>query len=498
MKLGDSKGVGALRFGLAFSLLCVVAFPSSVAYSDLIIRLKNGESVTLPYDRDEVKSMEFSDGKGGVYKKAAKPSEMERNERSGKKRTGSGTIYVSNGPELARAIRAALPGDDIVLKPGKYNVKKIRIKNSGTKEKPIRVRSETRGAALLETKAGAMLTVQGSNWIFENLDMRGTCSPHQRCQHAFHIVGAADNTVIRNNRMRDFNSMIKGNGKPYSHSTKDGKTEDSIRFPDNVVISGNYIYNTYPRDTGEPVNLIDVVGGKNWVIKSNFIADFQKLKGNHISYAAYLKGGSSDGIIEGNLVMCEWKSKGGVRLGLSLGGGGTGAKYCDGGAGNRTDGKCAIEHTNGILRNNIILNCPKDVGIYLNKAKNTRIYNNTLINNNGIDVRFDTSSADIRNNIVFGGIRDRNGGTHTEADNLTSGLFGSGPDDYFRDWPNADLALKKEDGIVDKGARLGAVTEDFCGNPRKDRKPDVGAIEYGAGKCDVRAVLREAEAFGKQ
>lgn len=272
---------------------------------------------------------------------------------------------------------------------------------------------------------------------------------------------------------------------------KDDKLDDYFRYPDNVVIANNYIYNTSPRETSSPVNLIDVVGGKNWRISGNLIADFQKVEGNKVSYGAYLKGNSFDGIIERNLILCEWKSKGGVRLGLSFGGGGTGGRFCEG-------GKCKIEHTNGIMRNNIILHCPEDVGIYLNKSKDTRIYNNTLINNKGIDVRFETSTADIINNVIFGDINNRNGGTHSASNNLQSGLFGDGPEAYFKNPATADLALKKEEDILDKGARLDDVTEDFCGNPREAAKPDIGAIEYGAGKCDIGEILRRAESFDKQ
>ena len=65
------------------------------------------------------------------------------------------------------------------------------------------------------------------------------------------------------------------------------------------------------------------------------------------------------------------------------------------------------------------MNCPEEVGILLNKAWNSKIYNNTLINTVGIDVRFATSTADIRNNLITGRILDRNGALSTRNSNKT-------------------------------------------------------------------------------
>ncbi|MGY8960751.1 MAG: hypothetical protein ACKVKG_14770 [Alphaproteobacteria bacterium] len=306
----------------------------------------------------------------------------------------------------------------------------------------------------------------------------------EKCEHAFQLNGDADNVIIRNNRIRDFNASIKSNGAMVT--TADGG--EVRKYPDHVRIVGNAIYNSRPRRTNAPVTLIDVVGGRGWLVRGNLIADFEKAGGNKISYAMFLKGNSRDGIIEQNLVVCEWKFSGGIRLGLSLGGGGTGKQFCE-----KQD--CRTEHTNGIIRNNIVLNCPRDVAVYLNKAKGTKIYNNTFMNTGaGVDVRFKTSSADAQNNIITGTVRDRNGDVHTEANNLNTRNVSS-IEPIFQDPPKANFTLLDGSKIVDKASRLKDVTDDFCGRARGPGKPDLGAIEIGEAVCDPAAMLHAAEKY---
>jgi parallel beta-helix repeat protein len=235
--------------------------------------------------------------------------------------------------------------------------------------------------------------------------------------------------------------------------------------------------NATVRDTSNPVTPIDVVGGRRWILRGNFIHDHAKGGGNNVSYAAFLKGNSRDGIMERNLVICELNHTGQVRLGLSLGGGGSGPdKICE-------DSTCTPEHQNGILRNNIIVNCPLDVGIYLNEAANTKLYHNTLYNTTGIDVRFEASTADVRYNVLDGKIRERNGGTSTETGNLAQ-VSDADFKAWFTDPAASDFSLVDGAALVDKGSPLAEVTDDFCTNTREDGAPDLGAVEYnGDGDC---------------
>ncbi|MFK7956583.1 MAG: hypothetical protein AB8B96_10835 [Lysobacterales bacterium] len=384
----------------------------------------------------------------------------------------AGTRDVATPGELIAAIDSALPGDVITLLPGTYGISatRISVSRSGTSSQPITVRAPALGDALIRwDSAGSFVEgflISAPWWRFENLDIEGVCSNDSDCEHAFHVVGGADSTILRGNRLHGFNAMLKANGS-------------SGEFPDDVLVERNELFNAAPRNTANPVTPIDVVGGRRWVVRGNTIYDFAKGGGNQISYAAFLKGNSKDGLIERNLVICERFHSGQVRLGLSLGGGGTGPdSICE-------DLSCSPEHEGGIVRNNLVINCPADVGIYLNEAASSQVHHNTLYNNTGIDVRFAASSVDLRNNLLSGEIRNRNGGTSTEVDNLEN-LSNAQMESWFADPANGDFSLLDGAALVDQGMALNSVERDYCGVLRGNPLVDLGALEYSrSGQCDT-------------
>ncbi|NVJ70809.1 MAG: right-handed parallel beta-helix repeat-containing protein [Alphaproteobacteria bacterium] len=358
--------------------------------------------------------------------------------------------------DFNKFLSKAKPGDIFSIYPGRYKVTRtIKLAANGTKEAPITIRPSKAGKVVIEVDTQIGFKISGKNWIVEDLDFVGICVTHSTCEHAMQIVGNADGAIIRNNSMVDFNSAIKGNGD---------LTDNRQYFPDHVLIEKNKIYNRTPRQTRTPVTPIDVVGGRFWTIRENFIADFQKLEGNQISMAGFLKGNSDNGLIEKNLVICEWKHKGGIRLGLSLGGGGTtNPQFCQGRS-------CKIEHYKGTIRSNVIMNCPADVGLYLNDAANTTVVNNTIINTLGIDVRFNGSFATIANNIVHGRIKERDGGRYRGYNNIVEeDLADIFPRAAFNDFTPKDMSSLKD-------AAFGFEGIDFCtGKPQEDW---VGAFAY--------------------
>lgn len=386
--------------------------------------------------------------------------------------TAAQVVPVADATALRDAINNAAPGHEIVLAPGTYTVVgNLLCDVAGTAGAPIVVRAATPRTALIRFDALEGFKISEPYWRFQGLDIEGICASDSNCEHAFHLFGAADFAVIRDNHVRDFNAQIKSNGDFVG---------PNFVFPDDVLVEGNRFYDSRERNTGNPVTKIDVVGGRRWVVRANLIADFEKNGGNFISYAAFLKGNSRDGLFERNLVLCERAFTGGIRLGLSFGGGGTSpGSICE-------DGSCTPEHQNGIMRNNIIVNCPADVGIYLNAATNSRIQHNTLYNTTGIDVRFVASTADLRNNLLNGQIRNRDGGTSVQTGNLSQVSLANFAT-WFQAPALADFRLLDGSAIVDLGTAAPLVVDDYCANARDDGQPDVGAVEYdGDGVCDTR------------
>ncbi len=429
-------------------------------------------------------------------------------------------FLIGDANEFAEHFSRASAGDRLVLLPGVYPITRMSTRNGGRPDKPVVVSSQTPGTAIIQAQSVEALAILHPHWTFENLTIRG----NEKTDHAFHLSGQADYFTLRNSTLENFHSHIKSNG------SEDGAFPDYARILNNTLV-----VNAATRFTAKPVAFIDVVGGKGWHVKANFIADFAKGEGDNTSYGAFLKGGSRDGVIDGNLVICSRKTTGGIRVGISFGGGGTEKKYCE-------DKRCTTEHRNGVIHNNIILNC-SDVGIYLNKASNTRIEHNTLLFNSGIDVRFEVSSAHIKNNIVSGSIRSRDEGLLlTVEDNITTGTssgmlvpairrklknriddydskfpnwfdrqdiyqwqqridtvtdylagtdWGLGMDTQktmFPNWFQGDLTpasewiepLKKDAGNPD-------VTHDFWGTERDKTSTFVGAIDYNVSPCDIKS-----------
>ncbi len=378
-------------------------------------------------------------------------------------------VPVSTATELRAAVEGAQPGDVILLADGTYEITgNIRANATGTAARPIIVRALTPLAARIRFDALEGFMVTGPYWTFQDLDIEGVCADHSDCEHAFHIVGDADHTVIRGNRVYDFNAHIKANGLGTPRV-----------WPDDVLVEDNEFFNETPRATSNPVTPIDVVGGRRWIVRGNFIHDHQKVDGNGISYAAFLKGNSREGLIERNLVVCELLHTGGTRLGLSFGGGGSSPDpICE-------DGTCSPEHQNGVMRNNVIVSCPADVGIYVNECAGCRVLHNTLYRTSGIDVRFAASSVEVRGNVLSGRVRARDGATLDANGNLEM-VSDTQLEAWFEAPAIGDLTLVDGSAFVDQGVPSADVTDDFCGNDRDDGRPDLGAVEYdGDGPCDT-------------
>lgn len=449
------------RLLAAALLACLVAGPAS---AEIQIRLKDGRVVTLPYDADDVESITFgktpetaSDKRPELPPPSSIVNPPKPKGQVGAAGAATAAAELKSWGDIKAAVSAAVPGQTITIPPGTYILHRrgvLDMSAQGTEAQPITLRAEKLGSVTIEVEFREATRISGAYWIVENFNFLGICGRHSACEHAFHLKPGSHHLTFRNNRLVDFNAAIKG-----SASDQEGKTGPSW-----VTVENNWIYNEQIRHTNTPVTPIDVNGGRGWVVRGNYIADFART--GKPAYGAFLKRDSFDGLFEGNLIVCEQRHRGGVRVGLSLGGGGSGQP---------------VEHTNGTIRNNIIMNCTRDVGLYLNRARNTRVYNNIFYNTVGIDVRYRQSTADIRNNVISGRIKNRSSGSHVaEGNRVGIGLRQFA--EWFMDPRNGDFRPKPGAPVIGAGVDAPGVTTDFCGHARKDPK-DQGAIAAGTKEC---------------
>ena len=363
-------------------------------------------------------------------------------------------IRVYSAAELIQALKVAQVGQTIILAPGEYHItsNRITIGQSGTAVKPIHLTAVELGSVKIFLK-GEGIVVNKPYWQFSNLHFIGNCKRHTQCEHAFHVVGQGQHTVIKNNIMQDFNAMIKVNGV-------------GEHYPDYGKVIQNTFFNSTARKTANPVTPFDLMHANYWQVSVNFIFDIQKSAGNKVSYAAFFKGGSEYGVFERNLVICaanlpdEYTA-----LGLSLGGGGSAKQH--------RRNQNSAEHVGGVIRNNIIMHCSNDVGIYLNRARDSLIEHNILYNTLGIDIRYSESDAKVGNNILSGRIKTRDNGKLIKRNNIViSRSFITGEDSLSDYFIAPDIGNFTWKGSVKSDLSVEALVKskseiafDFCGIP---------------------------------
>lgn len=351
------------------------------------------------------------------------------------------TLRVDTPQAIREALLSAKPGTQIVVAPGLYPFQtKLRLGHDGQPGAPIALRAAQPGTVWLTFEQVEGVLVDRPHWVFENLDIRGTCARHEDCEHAFHVVGRAAHVLIRNNRLSDFNAHIKVNGW-------DGQ------WPDHGRLLHNTLSNSAPRETLKSVTPFDLVGASHWRVEDNWVNHFVKAWGNGVAVGLFMKGGGEGGRVERNLVVCTPTgiSQPGVRVGISFGGGGTDPALC---RADRCDGH---EHRQGLAANNIVAHC-NDVGLDVNHSSDIELAHNTLINTAGVSVRRPPAQARLHNNLIEGHLGARGGSELLAQDNLPLSADGPLAD---ADALQLDWAQRPADA-----PRLPAVPLDFLRRPR--------------------------------
>jgi len=360
-------------------------------------------------------------------------------------------LQVNDADALRQALLDAREGSRIELAPGHYHFSStLRLGHAGSPALPITVWSAVPGAAVMHFSQDEGVLVDQPFWQFENLRIQGSCLHDADCDHALHVVGQAHHFLLSNSCIEGFNAHVKINGL-------------NGVFPDDGRISFTTLQNSGGRDTAKPVAAIDLVGARRWRIEDNVISNLVKLGGDQVSYAAFMKGGGSEGRFERNLVLCSTAaiSQPGMRVGLSFGGGLTGSSYC------RGNSCTASEYSSGVMLNNIVAHC-NDYGIDINHATQAWIGFNTLINTGGIDTRGAPSDATLYANLLDGSIKARESSRMDARDNQQVRLTR-----LFKAPDRLDLARDAEPQMVNTPTM---VRDDFCRQVRAARS-SVGALD---------------------
>jgi hypothetical protein len=368
-------------------------------------------------------------------------------------------VAVQDMQGLAAAMRNALPGDAITLADGVYPIsQKLRGFRNGKEMAPITVRSDHKQGAHIRSTAQIAFEITGAHWQFADLDISGVCALDTDCEHAFHVVGASNGFVLRGNRIADFNAQIKVNA------------DGAHVLPENGLIEHNEFFDSHPRRTNNPVAPINIDNAVGWVVRANFIHDFQKDGSGEGSYGAFVKGGAKKPIIERNLVYCA-RDRGpmGSMVGLSFGAHGMDADLCP----PYWDAAkaCDPEVSGGIMRNNIVSGCDDD-GIYLFRATGSAILFNTLVRTAGIEFRSASSTGLARGNLMSGTIGAAQGGSFSNGGNVT-GLAPAGDLPAWLKYGSGQSSLAGPDLQI---------ADDYCGHPR-GKAMDVGAVQVSTGTC---------------
>lgn len=264
--------------------------------------------------------------------------------------------------------------------------------------------------------------------------------------HAIQIHGEndADSCFIHNVRFFDINEqMLKVSGSPGSNYSDGGVVQCCL-----FEFTGGIANQWY---TGG----IDAHVSRGWRVSNNTFTGIISPESNLAEHAIHFWRDCSNTIVENNRI-----------------------DNCDRGIGFGLGNSDGNGHFGGIIRNNVV-HTTRDVGIGLERARNAKVYNNTVHTENyfnSIEYRFDsTYGVHIANNLVNEDIASRNGGTGTVESN-----FSYSDPNIFVDAGNQDYHLATaHTSIVDQGMTLAEASEDFeCESRPMGPAADIGADEW--------------------
>jgi hypothetical protein len=363
----------------------------------------------------------------------------------------SAEFKVADATALRNALAEAQPGDSIVLKAGTYEMgeRTPETVSDGTAAKPITMRAAgDHGYAILKLDGNLGFRVKNQFWKFEGIHFKGN---PERSQATLFLDGpqGCDNVSFVDCKISD--------SAGYGMKT----ARDPKSAVDRIVIEFTEVFNTGG-------TAVDVVGGDDWIVRRNYVHAFGTHGGTN--YGIFLKGGGTNGLIEGNLVDGERQPG---SIGISFGGGLTGKQFMP-----SVDGQSPAEHKHGICRNNIVVNT-SDVAYHSNNADSCAFYNNLAFGCDGFQRQKSQGTDPLFINNAVGKLR---GALDSSAANMEAGQA-----EWFQNPAKYDFRLTEigESKLTQSAKPVDENPTDFFGNARDKDRPVSGPILPGAKEARV-------------
>jgi len=376
---------------------------------------------------------------------------------------------VSTITQLENATRNCLPGDEIVIAPGVYNLEAYLW--ISTHHVTMRGATGNRDDVVL-TGPGMNNSADPQEGLNINAD--------EVTVRDLTIANVYNNGIhIRGENDVDGTRLI--NIKTLNCGERHIKGSKGTAVMDDVIIENVYLLQTEPRESrpDHPVDPDNYIGGidcmavNGWIIRDN-VAEGIVGASNGGRGAIFLWNGVENVIIERNRIF-------GCATGIAIGNpsGPTGSHLGP------------WHSVGGIIRNNFILRGDY-IALELCNTKDMKVYNNTIYSPDATYFRtvhiYDeadegqTTNLDILNNIIRGDILDNSSGdwsvpTVRAMGNIVDNSGSQVTASWFVDVNIADFHLTTSaTDAIDQGTVLPDVTDDFDQEPRGSL-PDLGGDE---------------------